>query len=227
MRYLQLRLRFPPEARHPMHRYLTESDALRRSYMRHWNFSDPERVTAMFVVTGDVDAAYDDYVAALEDVETIRDFDATRVDDERLYVYVDEHARGHARRFRELLDGTGLLVVPPLQYTADGELLFEVGGEDEELRALVAGLPDGLTVSIDRLGEYEAYQDPSAALTARQREAVATARRLGYYDVPRTAGVREVADALGCSKSTAADHLRKAEARLVTEFLGSGREARG
>ena len=219
MRYLQLRLRFPPDARHPMHQFLAEQTPVRRSYLRHWNFSNPERVTSLFEVVGDVERGYEEYVAALNDVETIVEYDVTPVDESSLYVYVTEVAGDHARRFRALLEDTDLLVVPPIEYGGDGEMIFEVAGDDDELRAIVGGLPDHLSVSVDRLGSYDAYRESSVAvLTDRQREALAVASELGYYKIPRRAGVRAVAERLGCSKSTAADHLRKAEARLVRTY---------
>ncbi|MFC6975764.1 helix-turn-helix domain-containing protein [Halomicroarcula sp. GCM10025709] len=52
-------------------------------------------------------------------------------------------------------------------------------------------------------------------LSDRQREAVEAALSLGYYDIPRTATHEAVADALDCAPSTAAEHLRKAESRVL------------
>lgn len=219
MRYLQLQIRYPPGTRHPMHQFLVEQESIRRTYLRHWNFSNPECVTTLFHVVGDVEEGRDEYLAALESVSTIREYDTTPVDDRSFYVYVQEAANEHARRFRELLVDTNLLVVPPIEYGADGEMVFEVAGEPEELQAMVAGLPDHLSVSVNRLGEYDAYRESRAtALTDRQEEVLEVARERGYYEIPRRTSVREIADELDCSKSTAADHLRKAEARLVALY---------
>jgi DNA-binding CsgD family transcriptional regulator len=219
MRYLQLRIGFPPEARHPMQQFLVESDAIRRASLRHWNFSNPDYVTSLLQVVGDVDAGREAYLAALEASESTREYDVTPVDDRTLYVYVRETAGAFAGDLRALLTDTHLLVVPPVEYGADGEMLFEVAGEQEALRGLVAGLPDRLTVSVDRLGEYDARRESrAAALTDRQAEVLDVARERGYYEVPRRTGVREIADEVGCSKSTAANHLRKAEARLVSLY---------
>lgn len=216
MRYLQLRIRFPPDARHPMQQFLAEQESIQRTYLRHWNFSNPEYVTTLFHVLGEGRRAY---VAALDAVDTVREYDVTPVDDRGFYVYVRESAGGFASRLRALLTDTDLLVVPPIEYGTDGEMLFEVAGDQDALQGLVAGLPEHLSVSVDRLGEYDAYREPRAtALTDRQAEVLDAAREAGYYDIPREAGVREVADEVGCSKSAAADHLRKAEARLVALY---------
>lgn len=221
MRYLQLRLEIPRETRHPMHQFLSEHEPIRRAHLRHWNFSNPERVTTLFRIVGDVDRGREEYVEALDAVDTIQEYDVTPVDHDTFYVYVSESAGDHARRFRGLLRDTDLLVVPPIEYGAHGEMRLEVAGGDRELRTLVADLPEYLSATVDRLGGYEAYRGPTASLlTDRQREAIAIALDLGYYEIPRRAGVREVAGELGCSKSTAATHLRKAEAKVLRSVMG-------
>jgi len=50
-------------------------------------------------------------------------------------------------------------------------------------------------------------------------EALCAARRVGYYDVPRSGSVADVAEAIECSPSTAGAHLRKGEAALVDTYL--------
>lgn len=54
-----------------------------------------------------------------------------------------------------------------------------------------------------------------AMLTAHQREAVEAALALGYYDIPRESSQEDIAAAIDCAPSTAAEHLRKAEGKLV------------
>ncbi len=219
MRYLQLEIRFPAGTRHTMHQFLVEQEPIRRAYLRHWNFSNPEHVTSLFHIVGDIEEGREEYLAALESVSTIEEYDTTPVDDRSFYVYVREAADEHARRFRELLEDTDLLVVPPIEYGTDGEMVLEVAGESEELQSIVTGLLDYLSISVNRLGEYDAYREPQvSALTERQKEVLEVARECGYYEVPRQTSVREVANKLDCSKSTAANHRRKAEARLVALF---------
>lgn len=219
MRYLQLEIRYPDGTRHPMHQFLVDQESIRRVYLRHWNFSNPEYVTSLFHIVGDIKEGREDYLAAIESVSTIKEYDTTPVDDRSFYVYVREAADEHARRFRELLADTDLLVVPPIEYGTGGEMVFEVAGESEELQSIVAGLPEHLSISVNRLGEYDAYRESQVtALTDRQKEVLETARERGYYEIPRQTSVREIADELDCSKSTVANHLRKAEARLVTLY---------
>jgi hypothetical protein len=202
-----------------MHQFLVEQDSIRRAYLRHWNFSNPEYVTTLLHIVGDIEEGRKAYLAALESAESVQDYDVTPVDDRSFYVYVRESAQGFASRLRALLADTELLVVPPIEYGTDGEMLFEIAGEQDALQGLVANLPDHLSVSVDRLGEYDAYRESQVtALTDRQEEVLEVARERGYYETPRQASVRDVAEEVGCSKSTAANHLRKAEARLVSLY---------
>ncbi|NEU57192.1 helix-turn-helix domain-containing protein [Halorussus sp. MSC15.2] len=56
--------------------------------------------------------------------------------------------------------------------------------------------------------------------TERQQEAVETAVAVGYYDVPRTATHEDVAAELACAPSTASEHLRKAESKVLQSRFG-------
>jgi len=116
---------------------------------------------------------------------------------------------------------TGVIVAPPIEFLPDGVAKLTVVGESGALQAALAAIPEVVDTAVDRIGDFDWRQslfDPS--LTDRQREAVRVAVREGYYDVPRDGDVEAVADALGCATSTAAEHLRKAERNLMTEFVG-------
>lgn len=53
-------------------------------------------------------------------------------------------------------------------------------------------------------------------LSPRQREALQLARARGYYEYPRATTTRALAAELDISKTTFLEHLRKAEAKLLT-----------
>jgi hypothetical protein len=58
-----------------------------------------------------------------------------------------------------------------------------------------------------------------ARLTPAEEETLRTAQELGYYEVPRGPGVREVAAHLGLSPSATGYRLRRAEGKLVAAYL--------
>lgn len=63
-----------------------------------------------------------------------------------------------------------------------------------------------------RIGSYRGGHD----LTARQELAIGTAFALGYYDTPRRAQLKDVAKALGVSRATAMENLRRGMRKLAS-----------
>jgi PAS domain S-box-containing protein len=57
------------------------------------------------------------------------------------------------------------------------------------------------------------------ALTTRQREVIETAYRCGYFDVPRNASGKEIAEMFGFSNPTFHEHVREAERKLFDALL--------
>lgn len=213
MKYLELTVRYPPSWRHPMHRYLDDDPDAERSRMLAWNLAASGPTRALFHVVADRDP----YVAALDDVPTVETYDVTPVDEGSFYVFVRERTGERLERFAAAFEGANLVVVPPLTYLPRGRLHFEVVGDPDALRSVVAGLPDPLRADVERVGEYDHAGTAVPRLTDRQRAALDAGLRVGYYDVPRTGSVEAVADELGCAPSTASNHLRKAEATLVRQ----------
>ncbi len=63
------------------------------------------------------------------------------------------------------------------------------------------------------LDEYDYW------LTEKQEEMLIVAYLMGYYSFPRRISLRELAERLGISVSTLAEHLRRAEAKVVEAFV--------
>lgn len=77
----------------------------------------------------------------------------------------------------------------------------------------------GVSPDLRKLGTYEGGDDPLDGLTERQREVVATAYEMGYYEVPRDVSTDEVAAELDLDPSTVTEHLQRAERNLLTHHL--------
>jgi predicted DNA binding protein len=58
-----------------------------------------------------------------------------------------------------------------------------------------------------------------SVLTGKQRDALITAHRYGYYEYPRRISGTKLAEKVDISKPTLVQHLRKAEGRLLDEIL--------
>ena len=59
----------------------------------------------------------------------------------------------------------------------------------------------------------------SEGLTERQAAALAAAIEMGYFDSPRRASIENVARRMGISASTAVEHLRKAEKKVLESYV--------
>ncbi|PSP57962.1 helix-turn-helix domain-containing protein, partial [Halobacteriales archaeon QH_7_66_36] len=60
-------------------------------------------------------------------------------------------------------------------------------------------------------------------LTARQTEVLTTAIEMGYYEPNREASITDIGEEIGIARTTAWEHLNRAERKVMTEmyaFLG-------
>lgn len=165
----------------------------------------------LFEITGDGDV-FAERAPAVAGVESVRTADT---DGDRTYALVvvrslevalyDSILRASSR-----LD---LIIRTPIVYR-DGKMYGSGVGDPEQIQGALDELPEEMSVRIDEIRTFRGG-DPTRRLTERQREALAAALELGYYEQPRRATHADVAAAIGCSPSTASGHLQKAEARLV------------
>ncbi|ELY68021.1 helix-turn-helix domain-containing protein [Natrinema versiforme] len=211
MKTVRLTLRHDAETIHPMHRFVAESDAFESYRLVHGNFAGGDDNAFVFHVVGDPDI----YEAALADTDRVDDYDLVRTGDRTFTVYVRDLPADVDTRLLETFTGGSLVVLPPLEYRSDWTVRFSVVGESADLQRALEGVPDGVEATVDRVGEYDGADAAVGALTARQREALRVAREAGYFAVPRSASVEDVAAELDCAPGTAAEHLRKAEATVM------------
>jgi hypothetical protein len=217
---LDLTVHLSAEALHPVHEAICEGAAIERELLFHAN-PEGELAALLFYAEGEP-AAYESLLADADQVETYDLVPAAR----GCYAYVREQPRPGDEVFYEVFDMGSLVLVPPVEFRPDRTIRLTVLGEPDRLEAAVdtLGAASELRVDVDsvtsRPAPSRAGRIGGGGLTARQREALAAAWRAGYYEVPREGSVTDVAAALDIAESTAATHLRKAEARLVGRALG-------
>lgn len=159
--------------------------------------------------------------AAVAQLDVVHSFEFTAIDHETFYVYAEMAVRAVDNALWPAIERPGTVIVPPIVYTDTGTVQLTVLGEDTALGGVVEHVPNEITVSVERVSEHNHTNGSLAGrLTHRQLEAITVARARGYYEVPRTGTLNEVADALDCSESTASTLLRNAERALVNAALG-------
>ena len=201
---------------HPMYDLWANAPFIERASALQWNFTD-DALGILHYAVGDADA----FEAAVEGIPEVLGYDVARAGDDAFYVYVrDATTDALGDLFGPITQG-GLVVVPPIRYHEDGTVTFSLFGPDDEIEAAIETVPSPVDVTVEGIGGLEATTATvETRLSERQREAIEAAVELGYYEVPREAGHAEVATAIDCAPSTAAEHLRKAEAKVLSSMFG-------
>ncbi|WP_313690786.1 helix-turn-helix domain-containing protein [Halorarum halobium] len=220
MRSLEVTFDQPEWMRHPMQQFLASTDDVRREELVAWQLHDTERLEyALFFVHGDVDA----YRDAIDEVESIRDWELAVVDRGRFYAYVEQRTREADRAWRQAFAERNLVVTHPIVYDERARMRMTIVGRADDLRAMLEETPESIRKTVHHVGSLDRrLGGVGTDLTGRQREALRTAMAAGYYEVPREGSLAEVAAALDVSEATASAHLRKAERTLVGRALGDG-----
>jgi predicted DNA binding protein len=199
-----------------------DDDVVDREEALSWQVRpDEDAVYFLSLVAGDADAIRE--LAATTDVA--RTVDLTPVAGaDAFYVYAELPFREADSALMSTFEAPGLVVVPPIVYTATDTVQVTVLGEDEALSGVLDALPDAVDATVDRVSEHGRLGGALAGrLTRRQFQAVAVARDVGYYAVPRDGDLAAVADELDVSESAASTLLRNAEGALVDAALGGSR----
>ncbi|WP_232701930.1 helix-turn-helix domain-containing protein [Halobacterium wangiae] len=201
---------------HPMFDLIVNAPYVDRATAMHWNFTGDE-LGIMHYVEGDREP----FEAAMAEIPEVLEYELTPAGPDEFYVYIRDATNEPVRKLFELVDKGPAVAIPPIEYAADGTVSYSVFGPSAEIQAVIEQFPDPVDVTVTEVGGLEAVPGVlDSLLSDRQREALGTALSLGYYEIPRTASHEDVADEMGCAPSTAAEHLRKAEATLLQSFLG-------
>ena len=190
-------------------------------------FRNREYIGIVALETDDLDAT----------LEVIRDHHTTESMDvvERYSPGADDraavtlHLRGHLTEFTPLqsLMYEGYLPLGPTILENGRECFDLLLSDRDELSKAVELLEEFGDVRIERISrDFSRQVLPSAAgwqellssFPPRQREVLKTAFESGYYEIPRETTLEEIAAEMDITKTTASNHLRKAERRVI-EFL--------
>ncbi len=127
--------------------------------------------------------------------------------------YPPETAKGR-------LTAPGVFQAEPPEFIDVNRMKCVLVGGDKELHDFLRRGELGLAPKILSLTQIGPKPDSvMSSLTLKQRQALVTAFGLGYYNVPRRVSSQTIARLLKMDKSTFAEHLRKAERRIVKSVI--------
>jgi predicted DNA binding protein len=219
MKRLRLTVSVDPERAPPFFELLANSQSIAETRLLEWNEARPEHATMLYAVDGDPT----EFERSAPDTPGVESVTLSEPADGWTYALLEARPREtpvfatvHEARARG-----GIVVRKPVVFR-DSTMFCRVFGESAAIQATVEGVPDAMDVRVDEIATLRGdHGRPTAELSARQRAAVAAAVELGYYEHPRRATHADVADHLDCAAGTAGEHLRRAEAKLVTGALDS------
>ena len=149
---------------------------------------------------------------AIRDHPDVRSFDRLYADDRRALTRYETTEQA----LYEFLGGPSLPPEFPL-LVEDGRMEFDVTTTESGFEALGETLDaSGLDYDLLSLVHSDRRDD---VLTARQRECLEVALREGYFEVPRTSTLAEVAAELGVDTSTASETIRRGAGRVLDRYL--------
>ena len=211
MQSADLTLTLPPSMRLPTPEAVLEE--FQREELLSWEIDrEAETVRFLSLIVGDPTALAE----LADDLEAVDRYDVTPVDPDTFYGYVEMELREVDATVLGAFDVPELVLVPPLVYTGRKRVHATVLGESAAMSGLLERVPDDVEIDVRRVSEHQRRSETLAGrLTARQFEALEVAHDCGYFDVPRTGSLADVADELECSESAASTLLRSAEAALV------------
>jgi len=210
MKRIRFSAAYPARLLHPLHHAIVEDSPIHRIELLMWSpTADPR---TLLWCAGDRDATS----AVIEAVDTRLGSEIVAAED-GTYVFLQQADYEFATPLLEVLATSQVIFVPPVIFLDTGTVEFEAVGEAQALSSFHDDLGDLADLAIDRVQAFE-RRHASSALTERQGDALEAAVSVGYYEVPRTGTLAEVAAVLDCSTSTAGELVRKAEAAVIQEY---------
>lgn len=213
---LRVAVHHDDDAMDPMHRFVCESPDIDRFVILEGRPHEGME-TVLCHVEGDREA----FEAAMAKIDQGAEYDVTPDGDSGFFLYLRQSLGDRGESIVEALSRETVVLASPVEFRPDGTMRATLVGHADELQAAFDALPAGMDPAVLRVGDYATAV--GGGVTERQRDALAAAWAVGYYEVPRAAGIEAVADELDCAESTASDLLRRAEAGLVANALGERR----
>ena len=217
MRYFDLTLTPEDGSIHPVDRAIAANAAVTRQAIMHFDALADGSAILLYRLEGNPDPL----IETLSDHPDVLAHDLMDLEDDGFHLYLHVSPDGSARKLMDLAEEYALIIETPFEFIHGNSVRMTVIGDHDTLRSAIEELPGSLTVSVDQVGTYAPdRRDTLSALTDRQLEVFRTAVELGYYEIPRRATHKEIADSLECAPSTVDEHLRKAESRVLQSLVG-------
>lgn len=205
----------------PFHRGVVESSEVSLRALHELRLLDDGSTVLLYEYDGNRDAAErlaEEYIDSEDAV-----WQTSRIDGDE-WMFAHAEPSGLLRGLLDILGTRRIAVDWPVTFPTDETAVVTLIGDEEELRRSFAGVPDAVSVSVERTGEYRSEPERLlAALTDREHHTLSVAVELGYYRNPRAVNYADIAAELDCSTGTVGAHLRNAESKIMQAIIGGRR----
>lgn len=214
MRYVKFLLVPEEEQVHPLDERVAADPDVERRAIHHFNILSDETAVALVEFSGDPGR-----VEALSDRDDIVSYSLSESQGS-VFTYLHFRPAAVTERLYTVPKDHELVVDMPIRYTDSGAMEVTAIGELDNIRSAISDMPRELGMRLLRTGDY-APEDGELfdQLTPRQQETLRAAVRAGYYQEPREVTYQEVAAELDLSAGTVGEHLRKAEAAVLSNIV--------
>ncbi len=156
----------------------------------------------------------------------------------RIHRVTRVHEGPRGTRVQVTYDATGSIYPHIIQHTpitlgpvrfVEGTEFYQIIGTSPDLSKLLQDLGGHGELDVESVREADAPDVGTGweGLTDKQRSILLTAFKAGYYQWPRGASAADIAKRLGLSSSAFLDHLRTAEAKLISAEVDAHAQTTG
>lgn len=133
----------------------------------------------------------------------------------RLHLRVLTRKTAKSGQFSDTFFAHGCFPIAPTRFVKTSEIWVLGSATKKNLLAVAKTLNEKHPARIRSLKKEEL----SRQLTPKQREALNHAQLLGYYEWPRKISVTDISKVLRIPKTVLLSHLRKAEQKIIAEYV--------
>lgn len=207
---------YPQDLDNPeLYRRITDAPYISEVQTVNWNNKTPPAGFLLWI-RGD----YRRLEEEIKDDPQVSDYDILPLTDNECHCFLEGTGPEDAQKLWANFNRGSLMTIPPVEWNDDGSSTFTLIGTEEDIQAAVEGVPRDIPVDVERVGGTSVRPESILGeLSDRQSETVETAVDSGYYDTPRDATITEIAEEMQCARSTAAEHLQRAESKVMTSLF--------
>lgn len=215
MRYVECVLIPKDGGLHPTEQRLADDPDVSLKLLHNINLLSDDTVVTLYEMTGDEGRVRE----ILEDSSEIVTHNTTCAEDD-IQAYIHFEPNETVYQLLKVLQEFEIVLDTPLVYTQLGGLSVRLIGKQTTIRDAIPAVPKNVRIKLEQTGEYAPTEDRFfAQLTSRQQETLLKAVEVGYYDVPRRATHEDIAEELELTGGTVGEHLRKIEAKILTQIV--------